>query len=91
MRFVCNLFGEEPNLLELLQLRDYLKAQGIDNKVYYPVTFHIKECFSFLRYKPGDFPESEKAANETLALPIYQELTNEKAEYVVDCIADFFK
>lgn len=73
------------------RLRGYLNENGIGTEVYYPVPLHLQECFSHLGYKKGDFPESEKAASETLALPIYPELSHDMMEWVVDCINRFYK
>lgn len=71
-------------------LRDFLKANGIGTEVYYPLPLHLQECFTNLGHKEGDFPESEKAAKETLALPIYPELTLEQQAYVANKIKEFY-
>lgn len=73
------------------ELRAYLTEQGIGTDVYYPIPLHLQECFSSLGYGPGDFPESERAARETLALPVYPELTHKMQEYVVDRIAAYYR
>jgi dTDP-4-amino-4,6-dideoxygalactose transaminase len=71
------------------ELAAYLKTNGIGTEVFYPL--HLQECFANFDMSPGDFPESEKAANEALALPIYPELSDKQAAHVVDCIAEFFR
>jgi dTDP-4-amino-4,6-dideoxygalactose transaminase len=71
------------------QLAVYLKERGIGTKVYYPIPLHQQRCFEYLGYKTGSYPESESAANETLALPMFPELTEEQQEYVVDSIKRF--
>jgi len=65
------------------ELRDFLKDNDIGTEVYYPVPFHEQECFQYLGYTAGDFPNSEYAAKHTIALPIYPELTEEMQRYVV--------
>jgi dTDP-4-amino-4,6-dideoxygalactose transaminase len=70
-------------------LMAHLKTRGVGSKVYYPIPLHRQECFSYLGYQEGDFPESESAARETVALPAYPELTDEQQVYVVDSIASF--
>jgi dTDP-4-amino-4,6-dideoxygalactose transaminase len=70
-------------------LMEHLKARGVGTKVYYPIPLHRQQCFSYLGYKEGDFPESESAALETFALPVYPEMTDEQQAYVVDAVRSF--
>ena len=73
------------------ELRQYLKENKISTEVYYPVPFHEQECFRYLGYRKGDFPHSEYAAQHTLALPIYPELTEDMQDYVIEKILEFYK
>lgn len=71
------------------KLREFLKEKEIGNEVYYPVPFHRQECFKYLNCLDGDYPVSNDAAENSIALPIYPELTNEQISFVVDSIKQF--
>jgi dTDP-4-amino-4,6-dideoxygalactose transaminase len=72
------------------QLQAALQQRGVGTEVYYPVPMHLQECFAYLQHGVGTFHESERAAQQTLAIPVHPELTEEQARYVVSCIRDFF-
>jgi len=66
----------------------HLNKKGIDSRVYYPIPLHLQPSFEYLGYKKGDFPESEKAALETFAIPVYPELTKEQMDYIIAAIKE---
>jgi len=70
-------------------LRDHLAARGIGSDVYYPLGLHLQQCFASLGHREGDLPETERAAREVVALPIYPELSDAQREYVVTSVLDF--
>ncbi len=71
-------------------LREHLGKCEIETAIYYPLGLHEQKCFAYLGYKKGDFPETERAARETLALPIYPEISREAQRHVVAAIAEFY-
>lgn len=72
------------------ELRKFLAEKEIGTEIYYPIPFHLQECFAYLNHKRGDFPIAEQQADTSIALPIYPELTEEQLYYVVDMIREFF-
>jgi dTDP-4-amino-4,6-dideoxygalactose transaminase len=90
-RHVWNQFVVRVTNGQRDELRSYLSQHHIGTEIYYPVPAHLQQCFSYLGWKKGDLPETERAADETIALPIFPELTPDEQETVVGRIAEFFK
>ena len=72
------------------RLRTTLQREGVSTEVYYPVPMHVQDCFAYLGHQAGAFLESERAATETLALPVYPEVSRQQIEYVVSAVREFY-
>jgi len=72
------------------ELAAHLRERGVGSSVYYPVPLHMQECFEYLGYREGQFPESERAAREVLSIPVFPELTEAQREHVAASIRGFF-
>ena len=72
-------------------LQAHLKAKGVGTAIYYPLPLHLQPCFAYLGYREGSCPESERASNEVLSLPIYPELTRGQLDEVVDAVRSFYE
>jgi dTDP-4-amino-4,6-dideoxygalactose transaminase len=72
------------------RLQSFLRQNGVETEIYYPIPLHLQECFRHLGYQAGDFPGAEAAARESLALPVYSEITEEQQRYVVEKVGEFY-
>src|SRR6266849_1283973 len=82
-QYVLRVPGHRDELIQ------HLSQHGVGNKIYYPVPLHMQQCFAYLNYKQGEFPEAERAARETVALPCYPELTEQQQRYVGEGLMKF--
>jgi dTDP-4-amino-4,6-dideoxygalactose transaminase len=79
------------SVLSRNKLREYLTSKGIQTIVYYPLSLHLQEAYKFLGYKPGDFPESERAQEEVISLPLYPVMSEEHVEEVSAAVKQFVR
>jgi dTDP-4-amino-4,6-dideoxygalactose transaminase len=82
-QYVLRVSGSNNDLM------NYLQSRGIDSRVFYPLPLHLQKCFKYLGYKRGNFPEAEKAALQTLTLPIDPSLTHKEKEYIVQSFKEY--
>jgi len=73
------------------ELKAFLGDHGVPSEIYYPQPLHLQKAFTYLGYKPGDCPQSERASQEVLALPVFPEMTDDQQNLVVDSIASFYR
>lgn len=71
------------------KLIEHLRGKGIDARIYYPVPLHLQQCFKYLGYRRGDFPEAERASSQTIAIPVYPDLTKQELDYIIASIKEF--
>lgn len=84
--YVFNILADRRD-----ELADYLKKNEVGYSIYYPLPLHLQKCFSYLGYKKGDFPVTEKMAERVMALPIYPEITEDEVDFVCQTIRNFYK
>jgi dTDP-4-amino-4,6-dideoxygalactose transaminase len=70
-------------------LREHLQSKGVSTAIYYPLSLHLQEVYKPLGYKPGDFPQSERAQEQVLSLPMYPELSEEQISFIAESIKEF--
>lgn len=88
-RHVYNQYVVRVHYSQRDELKEYLNSRNAGCEIYYPLPLHLQECFKDLGYKKGDFPEAERAAGETLALPVSNEVTQEQQQWVIEKIRAF--
>jgi dTDP-4-amino-4,6-dideoxygalactose transaminase len=74
-----------------VQRKQFIADHAIQSEIYHPVSLHLQKCFTDLAHRQGEFPQSELAANQLLALPLYPELTNAQPEFLVATIGVFYR
>lgn len=85
----CHQYVMRVDEKKQLGLIEHLCKNGIDARIYYPLALHLQPCFDYLGYEKGDFPESEKASKQTVAIPIYPDLSLEQRNFIIDKIKEF--
>ena len=88
-RHVYNQYSIRVNYGQRDALMNYLKSKKVGCEIYYPIPLHLQECFRYMGYKKGDFPEAEEAAEVTMAIPISNEVTTDHQEYLIKLIREF--
>jgi dTDP-4-amino-4,6-dideoxygalactose transaminase len=86
-----NVGGDQKNQETRNKLQAYLQEHKISTGLHYPVPLHLQDCFNYLGYKHGDFPETEKLAESGISLPMFPELSDEQIEYVANTFREFFR